>query len=85
MFYCTGLPCKYGHVADRYVKNCMCVECHKTHWEKYPPSEKQQLKRISVAQAWNDAHRDEIKVQSKTRSAKQRAAFVALKQMGVNI
>jgi hypothetical protein len=25
--YCTGLPCKYGHYADRYVIGHHCVTC----------------------------------------------------------
>lgn len=28
-FYFTGEPCKYGHIANRYVKNAQCVECLK--------------------------------------------------------
>jgi hypothetical protein len=27
--YFTGKPCKHGHVAERYTKTCVCVECHK--------------------------------------------------------
>lgn len=25
--YFTGIPCKYGHVAERFVGNSECVEC----------------------------------------------------------
>jgi hypothetical protein len=28
-FYFTGKPCKYGHVANRYVCNNECAECRK--------------------------------------------------------
>lgn len=28
-FYFTGKPCKYGHVAQRYVSSSECVECRK--------------------------------------------------------
>ena len=27
--YNTGKPCKRGHMADRYTKTCICVECAK--------------------------------------------------------
>lgn len=29
--YCTGLPCRHGHVARRQVSNSMCVECVGLH------------------------------------------------------
>ena len=25
--YVTGLPCKLGHLTERYVSNGICVEC----------------------------------------------------------
>ncbi len=28
--YFTGKPCKHGHIAERYTKTCVCVECHKS-------------------------------------------------------
>ena len=31
--YYTGKPCKYGHVAERYIKEG-CVECHKISQSK---------------------------------------------------
>lgn len=33
-FY-TGRPCKYGHVAQRFVDNGSCVECHKSRRKRY--------------------------------------------------
>lgn len=27
--YFTGVPCKHGHVSERYTQTCVCVECHK--------------------------------------------------------
>lgn len=32
--YNTGKPCKYGHVADRFVQNSTCVECAKINGRK---------------------------------------------------
>ncbi|MCU6683323.1 hypothetical protein M8320_15120 [Leclercia sp. H6W5] len=25
--YCTGKPCRYGHLSQRYVLNGTCVQC----------------------------------------------------------
>ena len=33
MYYFTGLPCKYGHIAPRKTKGT-CVECLKVEWIK---------------------------------------------------
>lgn len=38
--YFTGVPCKRGHVAERYVLNGNCTDCH--NW-----------KRIPAMSAWN--------------------------------
>lgn len=27
--YFTGVPCKYGHVSERYTCNYNCIACHK--------------------------------------------------------
>lgn len=32
--YFTGEPCKRGHVAYRYTRTCVCVECHRENGEK---------------------------------------------------
>lgn len=32
--YMTGLPCKYGHVSDRFATNGQCVECHARYWRR---------------------------------------------------
>jgi len=34
-FYCTGKPCKHGHVSDRYTTTGMCVECVKLQSVKW--------------------------------------------------
>jgi hypothetical protein len=37
-FYCTGIPCKHGHVANRYTSNNICTECqsrsNRQHWDE---------------------------------------------------
>lgn len=34
-FYCTGKPCKHGHVSDRYTKTGQCIECVKIQSAKW--------------------------------------------------
>jgi hypothetical protein len=31
-WYFTGVPCKHGHVAERYVGNGGCVECRQVYY-----------------------------------------------------
>jgi hypothetical protein len=33
-FYFTGIPCQYGHIAKRYVKNHYCFECENTIYKQ---------------------------------------------------
>jgi hypothetical protein len=33
--YFTGIPCKRGHVAQRYVSSYLCVECSKLAEKRY--------------------------------------------------
>jgi hypothetical protein len=47
-FFFTGKPCKFGHLANRYVCNSECVECR---------SAKNKLLK-EKQQAWVDANRD---------------------------
>jgi len=30
-YYFTGKVCKRGHVAERFVSNTSCIECHRVH------------------------------------------------------
>jgi 5-methylcytosine-specific restriction endonuclease McrA len=51
--YFTGKPCKHGHVAERYVANCLCVGCspaiQKAWYDKRPKKEKKPSKNL-----WKD-------------------------------
>lgn len=35
MHYFTGWPCRHGHVAKRYAKDGVCVDCKKTRARKW--------------------------------------------------
>ena len=48
-FYFTGNPCKRGHIAERYVSNCTCVQCVRekdlnTYWSNPEASRKRVLR-----------------------------------------
>jgi hypothetical protein len=56
-FYNTGKPCKYGHMADRYMSNNECVECRR-------------IKNVSLKEkqvAWWEQNRDRKNAVGRTR------------------
>lgn len=57
--YFTGIPCKKGHVCERYVKSKGCVECDKlisSKWKKdNPESNRRKAKR------WRDSNPEKTK------------------------
>ena len=52
MYYFTGLPCKYGHIAPRKTKGA-CIECLKVEWTKSNESRAEYFKQYN--------HREEVK------------------------
>jgi hypothetical protein len=69
--YFTGIPCKNGHLADRYVRNWTCVVCHAQKAAKFLPkwreknpekiksyAEKHSKAHAASTKAWRDANRD---------------------------
>lgn len=83
--YFTGLPCRFGHVAKRYTQSGKCTECNRVAYKRYPPSIERLQKMEKCSKAWKALHREHIRVLSQIRLAKMRAAFHALKQLGINI
>lgn len=54
--YCTGKPCKRGHLAERYVNHAHCVECIKiqtTAWRLTNPE-----KQITSMRKWLENNRE---------------------------
>lgn len=35
LYYFTGKPCRYGHIAERAVSSCDCKICHNTQSREY--------------------------------------------------
>lgn len=59
--YFTGKPCKWGHIAERFVSSGTCVECNRTKedpemvrqrvriWARANPEKKGKNQRIDFA------------------------------------
>lgn len=55
--YYTGLPCKHGHFAERYVCNSQCCECVLERWKKGQEKESlRRRKRREANPAWERAY-----------------------------
>lgn len=84
--YFTGKPCKYGHIAARYVTNGICITC-KTAWNHADPdAAKAYFKAYREAnisrkkannKAWYGANCEKIKVQSQARYVNNREIYKA--------
>lgn len=56
--YFTGVPCKHGHICEKYTKKASCVECSRFFTrEHYKDPENLEKKRIRNS-AWNSENRD---------------------------
>lgn len=75
-FYFTGNPCKYGHICERYVKSCMCIECNKIAFKNFvaenPDYNKGKYKQQSLARykhryRYDDAFREKRKKEAMAR------------------
>jgi len=64
--YFTGIPCRHGHVAERYVSGS-CVECRQQHYADRAPEIRAKM------QAHRDANRERI-------SADRRAQYQRSKE-----
>lgn len=58
-FYYTGKPCKRGHVCERWVSGCDCVECEKTRREA------NRERCASYKKSWQEANREKHAASSK--------------------
>ena len=55
MFYFTGKPCRYGHIANRRLANRVCVECEKRH-DKDRNVETRKKSTAAAAKRWRKKH-----------------------------
>ena len=44
--YFTGLPCRNGHVAERWTLGGHCVDCQRADQAKVPPDVRRQRQRV---------------------------------------
>jgi 5-methylcytosine-specific restriction endonuclease McrA len=74
--YCTGRPCKHGHVGERYVHSRHCVECvvaRSRAWTAANPA-----KVRAHTRAWTAANRNKSRVMSRAWRAANPDHFAAL-------
>lgn len=54
--YFTGKPCKYGHVAERYIAGAKCVVCAKSYADKWKADNPE--KRAAVGRLWQSNNKE---------------------------
>ena len=83
--YFTGIPCKHGHLAERYVSNWTCVDCHakkciesQRKWRAANPEKQQEYsKKYAAAHAestkqWRALNKDRCADNQRKWNAKNR-------------
>lgn len=84
--YWTGVPCKHGHLANRYVRNWTCVVCHATKAAEFLPKwtaknpekikqyvEKYAAKKAITNKIWNQQNREKCNQYAKNWHANNKA------------
>src|ERR1700693_2531949 len=77
--YFTGVPCKYGHTAERMVSTRACVICknvNKLRWQEANP-EKHRPSNIARCTAWREQNRDRHRAGSMQHYLKNREEISA--------
>jgi len=73
--YCTGRPCKRGHVAERLVSVRICVECNRVStraWQAANP-EKERAKSRAWMRKWYAENPDQAAARNGRTNALERA------------
>ena len=72
--YFTGVPCKYGHVVERWSSSCECVRCNKLrNYHRYHADDgKPREERNAREREYRAANRDVINAASRKRRANRR-------------
>lgn len=68
--YFTGKPCKRGHIANRFISNRRCVECHRLYEAARRPPRKNPKPEIP----WDLRNKDKHLVYEKNRKARLKEA-----------
>ena len=67
--YNTGKTCRNGHLADRYISNGECVECHKLKAKNYQYNRKESDKK------YYESHKEEISIKNKEKYKLKKSIF----------
>jgi hypothetical protein len=71
--YFTGIPCKRGHISERYVASYICVECSEVAEKKYIKNNRKK-RNETMRKYWRKryANDPEFREEHKARSAANR-------------
>lgn len=89
-FYCTGIPCKYGHLSERY-RSGVCVECQrvrnrsKDKCENYGRVKEWRVRNPHLRAEQHARHYDKNRARVRKYGQRMRAAYRALKELGIEI
>jgi len=85
--YFTGIPCRFGHVAKRFVSDGKCVECNRikaSRWCKLNPEKHREQLRKSASKRkdkvyawhkrWRDKNKERLRLSALERDRRRRAA-----------
>ena len=81
--YFTGLPCKYGHVAERLAVNSLCVDCMEMrrkanmHWFREHDKKRQQTPERHAEKAANERKNRKKPHRQAARAAERMARIAA--------
>lgn len=85
--YFTGKPCKYGHVCERYLCNARCVECERIESSVRVPLYREQNRELLNTKSSARYHKnpEKYKTYARVRRNRLKAAFTALKELGIEV
>lgn len=81
--YFTGVPCRNGHIAGRYVFNSSCMECRVVSARNTRLRHRESLSKKSRARYYKN--KPAIRKQVRERKRRMAAALTALEELGIDI
>lgn len=77
--YFTGVPCKKGHISDRYTNNADCVECRRDYHKKYQAKLRSDLKYRESEnrrnREWSKKNKEYVLLRDRTYRSNNREKF----------
>ena len=77
--YFTGKPCKHGHVCEREHSHGKCIRCLQVKWLRFKEMNP------NYSTDYRKRNLENSRAYNRDRGSKYRAAFEALKQLGIEV